>query len=278
MKKDLLELDRLPTLDELKEFFKENDWTSTKIDDPAKRTPEEQAEIEYTAKLMDKKFEELARKKGRNSATRYYSEDNPLIALQNNTEDLVASAVVKIANDDELTDAFLSQFDLTDPDIDKKADDFLHNAVNAMLDVMEYEKLAKIVRLNSDEKDFNEKVANNYRLKDHVRRWEHTKDKAKNILTPDPNAELREPPKSVEDEAIGNVLVEQFMETLDETDSKIFSRKLAGYTQSEIAKELGFASNSAVSKRLADMVRRFKENAKIKKLKNFDFEEYFVYT
>lgn len=46
------------------------------------------------------------------------------------------------------------------------------------------------------------------------------------MLTPDPNAELREPPKSVE-EANGNVLVEQFIETLDETDSKIFSRKLA---------------------------------------------------
>lgn len=151
---------------------------------------------------------------------------------------------------------------LTDPDIDKKADDFLHNAVNTMLDVMEYEKLAKIVRLNSDKKDFNEKVANNYRLKDHVRRWEHTKDKAKNILTPDPNAELREPLKSVEDEAIGNVLVERFMETLDETDSKIFSRKLAGYTQSEIAKDLGFSSNSAVSKRIAEMEQRFREMIK----------------
>ena len=262
MKKDLLNMDRLPTLDELKEFFKENDWTSTKIDDPAKRTDEERAEIAYAAKLMDKKFEELARKKGRNSAARYYGEDNPLIALQNNTEDLVASAVVKIANDDELTDAILSQFDFSDPDLDKKADDFLHNAVNTMLDVMEYEKLAEIVRLNSDEKDFNDKVANNYRLKDHVRRWEHTKDKKKNILTPDPNAELREPPKSVEDEAIGNVLVEQFMETLEETDRKIFNRKLLGYTQSEIAKDLGFSSNSAVSKRLADMEKRFKEMIK----------------
>ena len=262
MKKDLLELDRLPTLDELKEFLKNNDWASTKIDDPTQRTEEERAEIACAAKLMDKKFEELARKKGRNSAARYYGKDNPLIALQNNTEDLVASAVVKIANDDELTDAILSQFDLTDPDLDKKADDFLNNAVNTMLDVMEYDKLAEIVRLNSDEKDFNVKIANNYRLKDHVRRWEHTKDKAKNILTPDPNAELREPPKSVEDEAIGNVLVEQFMETLDESDSKIFSRKLLGYTQSEIAKELGFSSNSAVSKRLADMEQRFREMIK----------------
>ena len=262
MKKDLLELDRLTTLDELKEFFKEIDWTTVKIEDPSRRTDAERAEIAYAAKLMDKKFEELARKKGRNSAARYYGVDNPLIALQNNTEDLVASTVVKIANDDELTDAILSQFDLTDPDIDKKADDFLNNAVNTMLDVMEYEKLAEIVRLNSDEQDFNDKVANNYRLKDHVRRWEHTKDKKKNILTPAPNAELREPSKSVEDEAIGNVLVEQFMETLNETDSKIFSRKLAGYTQSEIAKELGFSSNSAVSKRLTDMEKRFREMIK----------------
>ena len=262
MKKDLLVMDRLPTLDELKEFFKENDWTAAKIDDPTQRTDGERAEIAYAAKLMDKKFEELARKKGRNSAARYYGEDNPLIGLQNNTEDLVASAVVKIANNDELTDAILSQFDLTDPDLDKKADDFLNNAVNTMLDVMEYDKLAEIVRLNSDEKDFNEKISNNYRLKDHVRRWEHTKDKSKNILTPDPNAELREPAKSVEDEAIGNVLVEQFMDTLDETDRQIFSRKLLGYTQSEIAKELGFSSNSAVSKRLADMEKRFREMIK----------------
>ncbi len=262
MKKDLLNMDRLPTLDELKEFFKSNDWTTAKIDNPAKRTPEEQAEIEYAAKLMDDHFEKLVRQKGRTSKARFYGKDNPLIALQNNTEDLVASAVVKIANDDELTDAILSQFDLTDPDIDKKADDFLNNAVNTMLNVMEYDKLAEIVRLNSDEKDFNEKIANNYRLKDHVRRWEHTKDKSKNILTPDPDAELREPSKSVEDEAIGNVLVEQFMATLEETDRKIFSRKLLGYTQSEIAKELGFSNNGAVSKRLADMEQRFREMIK----------------
>ena len=68
MKIDLLNMDRLPTLDELKEFFKENDWTSTKIDDPAKRTDEERAEIAYAAKLMDKKFEELARKKAKRQA------------------------------------------------------------------------------------------------------------------------------------------------------------------------------------------------------------------
>ena len=44
MAKDLLDMDRLPNMEELKEFFKKNDWTSAKISDPAKRTDEERAE------------------------------------------------------------------------------------------------------------------------------------------------------------------------------------------------------------------------------------------
>ena len=55
---------------------------------------------------------------------------------------------------------------------------------------------------------------------------------------------------------------EQFIDTLDEIDRKIFIRKHLGYTQSEIAKELGFSNNGAVSKRLADMEKRFLEMIK----------------
>ena len=73
---------------------------------------------------------------------------------------------------------------------------------------------------------------------------------------------LKESPVSVEDEDISNVLVEQFIDNLDETDRKIFIRKRLGYTQSEIAKELGFSNNGAVSKRLADMEIRFLEMTK----------------
>ena len=91
MAKDLLNMDRLPTMEELKEFFKKNDWTSAKISDPAKWTDEERAEISYVAKLMDEHFEKLAREKGRPSSSIVYGKDNPLIALQENTEDLVAS-------------------------------------------------------------------------------------------------------------------------------------------------------------------------------------------
>ena len=60
MAKNLIDMDRLPTMEELKEFFKKNDWSAARISDPAKRTDEERAEIAYVASVMDKKFEELA--------------------------------------------------------------------------------------------------------------------------------------------------------------------------------------------------------------------------
>lgn len=262
MKLDILNMDRLPTMEELKQLFKENDWTTIKIDDPSKRTAEQKEEIAYVTGMMDKKFEELAKKKGRKSNKKYYGKDNPLISLQENTEDLVASAVVKIANDDELLESALAPFDFTDPDIDEKADRMFHNAINTMLDVMEYDKLAALMHENSSEEDFNTTIENNFRYKDHVRRVQHTDAKTENILCPDPEAKLRDATPSVEDEALQNVLAEQFMNTLDETDKKIFTLRRLGYTQSEIAKELGYNGNAAVSKRLAIMKENFKEMIK----------------
>ena len=255
----LLEMNRLPTMEELKEFFKKNDWSAAQISDPAKRTPEEQAEILYAAKLMDEKFEELAQKKGRKSSKICYSKDNPLIALQDSTEDLVASAVVKIANDDELAESILSQFDFSDPDINEKADRMFHNAVDTMLDVMEYDKLAELFHENSSDEDFNKNLETNFRHKDHIRRWEHTDAKVKVALAPNPGANMQSRSPSVEDQAISNVMLERFTLSLNPTDRKIFNRLQLGYTQDEVAKELGFKDNGAVSKRYNNIKKKYLE-------------------
>lgn len=259
MAKDLLNMNRLPTMEELKEQFKKNDWTTIQISDPATRTEEERAEIAYVAAIMDKKFEELARQKGRPSSAKYYGEDNPLIVLQRNTEDLVASAVVKIANDDKLLDGVFSGFDFTDPDIEEKVDRMFHNAVDTVLDVMEYDKLAAIIHETSSEEDFNKNIENNFRHKDHIRRWEHTDAKVKVELSGDPTASLKKHTQSVEKEAIDNVMLEQFTLSLDSIDRKIFNRIRIGYTQDEIAKELGFKDNGAVSKRYAKIKNKLRE-------------------
>lgn len=262
MAKTLFDMDRLPTMDEMKEFFRKHDWTSAQISDPAKRTDEERAEIAFVASVMDKKFEELAQKKSRKSAKICYSKDNPLIALQDSTEDLVASVVVKIANDDTLLEGALSAFDFSDPDIDEKADRMFRNAIDTMLDVMEYDKLAELFHENSSDEDFNTNLQTNFRHKDHIRRWEHTDAKAKVTFAPNPCAGLKTTTRSVEDEAIANVMMEKFTLSLDPTDRKIFNRMRLGYTQTEIAKELGYSGNSAISKRCADIEKRYLEWAK----------------
>lgn len=161
-----------------------------------------------------------------------------------------------------MIDTILSQFDLTDPDIDKKADDFLHNAVNTMLDVMEYDKLATIIHEVSSDEDFNTNLQTNFRHKDHIRRWEHADAKAKVTLSPNPGAGLKTATRSVEDEAIADVMMEKFTLSLEPTDRKIFNRMRLGYTQTEIAKELGYSGNSAISKRCSDIKKRYLEWAK----------------
>ena len=73
---------------------------------------------------MDEHFEAIVHKRSYIFVSKYYGEDNPLITLKKNTEDLVASAVVKIASNDELVDGILSQFDSANPDFNNKADNF----------------------------------------------------------------------------------------------------------------------------------------------------------
>ena len=58
---------------------------------------------------------------------------------------------------------------------------------------------------------------------------------------------------------MSNVLVEKYLSSLDETECKIYVRKRMGFTQEEIAKDLGFSNNGAVSKRIAGMRKKLDE-------------------
>lgn len=59
----LLDLDRVPTLDELKAFFKKHDWSAAKISEPQSRDTNKIAEMNEIKKIMDAEFENLPMKK-----------------------------------------------------------------------------------------------------------------------------------------------------------------------------------------------------------------------
>lgn len=114
---------------------------------------------------MDEAFEQEAHARGLAAWSGYFDnsvlvngekiQNNPLIALRDNVEDLVSDGVrMLLTKPDEIVDGILSQFNFDDPELDKKADDFLHTAIGTMLDVTEYNQLAGIVQDLSASEDF----------------------------------------------------------------------------------------------------------------------------
>ena len=268
----LLDLDRAPTILEMRAFFKKHDWSAAKISEPKSRTTEEHTAISRIGRIMDAAFEQEARKRGLAAWSGYFDhtvrmngvklQDNPLIALRDSVEDLVADGVrMLLTGPDEIVESIFSQFDLDDPDLDKKADDFMHTAVGTMLDVIEYDKLAEVVQSLSAAEDFNPYIKPNFRAQDHNKKWYHTDSEVQVEYCPDPEAKLRPDQAMVDPEriAIFNLMVEDYWNTLDDTEKKIYRLREQGYTQGEVAKMLGYSGNSAVSKRLKTMRAKFKD-------------------
>jgi len=113
---------------------------------------------------------------------------------------------------------------------------------------------------------------NSTRKTDMARRWYHTRSQhsqislegyleecKENERTPDfDETDLR---TDVSRDVIEHVLVEGFMETLNEQDKDILRLRMLFLTNQEIAKVVGFKTHSAVVKRLQKMGRLFKEYA-----------------
>ena len=268
----LLDLDRAPTILEMRAFFKKHDWSAAKITEPKSRSSEDHEAISRISRIMDTAFEQEAHKRGLAAWSGYLDhttrlngekyQDNPLIALRDNVEDLVSDGVrMLLTGPDEIVESIFSQFDFDDPDIDKKADDFLHTAVGTMLDVMQYDQLAGIVQDLSAAEDFNPYIKPNFRAQDHNKKWYHTDSEVQIEYCPDPEAKLS-PEKAIVDPekiAIFNLMVEDYWKVLDDTEKKIYRLREQGYTQEEVAKILGYSGNSAVSKRLKTMRTKFKD-------------------
>ena len=268
----LLDLDRAPTILEMRAFFKKHDWSAVKITEPKSRSTEDHMAISRISRVMDAAFEQEARKRGLSAWSVYLDhttrmngeklQDNPLIALRDSVEDLVSDGVrMLLTGPDEIVEAILSQFDFDDPDLDKKADDFMHTAVGTMLDVMKYDQLAGIVQNLSAAEDFNPYIKPNFRAQDHDKKWYHTDSEVQIEYCPDPGAKLS-PEKTIVDPekiAVFNLMVEDYWKTLDDTEKKIYRLREQGYTQGEVAKILGYSGNSAVSKRLKTMRAKFKD-------------------
>ena len=175
--KTLLDLDRVPTLNELRAFFSENDFSAAAyMDIDYEKLDAGTVEaLEYIKGMMDEHWEPLSREMGLKSSSCYYGKDNPLIAMRDNMENLVAGGVLKLLEEHpERAAEILMEF-AGDPNIEQNSNAFLRNAVETLMQVMNYEEAAEIIQSTPAYEDFSHEKKNNYRSKDFDRKWNHTR-------------------------------------------------------------------------------------------------------
>ena len=275
-KKTLLDLDRIPTLDELRTNFREeNDFSAAAyIDMDYDKLDSESVEmLEHIKGLMDEKWEPLSREMGLKSDSSYYGKDNSLIAMRDNMENLVAGGVMKLITEKpDLVNEILASF-MDDPDVDKHADDFLNNAVKTAMQVMNYEEVAQTVQESAAYEDFNHNKFSNYRSKDFDRKWNHTRSQIRTVSLNEMESTVNNEGEStplqatdssvnVEDEVIANLTGDNFWERITEDNRALLRMRMNGKTQQEIADALGYKTHSAVTKRLQKLKEMF-ENSDI---------------
>ena len=255
----LIDLNRLPTKEELREFFRANDWTADKPYDFSKWEPEQIEELNYTKFVLNSVWKEIAKKYGQKAPSVCYTEDYPPELLKNSIGDIVCGTVVKIANDDAMLEEILTPY-FNDENVVENADRFVHNALDTLMEVMDYGGVVEISKEIGTPEDFS-KVPINYPRNDFEKKYNHAGTKVK-VDFSSIQAETEMQNKMVQnytaDELAENsVLVSEFFASLDDTDKMILKYVLSGYTQSEIAVEMGFSNHFVVSKHMKKIRKKY---------------------
>lgn len=284
-RKTLLDLDRLPTQKELREFFLANDWTARKPFDFDKWNQEKIEDKSYSESIFNKIWHKISRKHGQKAAPRCYTQDYPPEVLRSSVSDIVNGSVAEMVNEhpdvvrsifDSLSDDFLSggfatvkavmtgqetenPQALTEDDI-AKVDRFVDNAMDTLMNTVDYDNLVRVCREFGTPEDFSD-IKTNYPRNEFEEKYNHTKAKTKvtfSTLAADYAMDVeRINGYSPEELAVSSALVADFYAELDEINLAILKMKIEGKTLEEIADILGFKTHSAIQKRMKRIQQQY---------------------
>ena len=245
----LLDLDRLPTKEELRVFFKKNDWTAAKPYDLSKLNPVDTETAVYVKNVFNSLWDQSAARHGQKSPPKCFTDDYPPEVLKNAVGNIVAGKVTEIINDEKQLTSILSPF-FAKGNTEERADPFANNAMDALLDTVDYSQILEITREIGEVEDFSN-LQVNYPRRDFEDKWNHPRAKTKvefsSAKTDDAIAQKKQ---QVCNDMEDNLFVQEFFKLLDPTDAEIVRLAMDGFTHEQIAEQLGFKTPSAVTKRL----------------------------
>ena len=285
----LLEKDGVPTIVELKAFFRDHDFSTQMSKYDPITAPEEQNRVYIKAKkhFLSAWNKQMKLLTGKGSLINFTS-NAPARCLEEANENLVAGAVMEILTNETLCENIIASMltalegditaalekyakghnksveELTEAEFalvfDQFADLFLSVMMNKLMQVESVPDILGVSKEIGEHEDFANTANTNYDKIDFKRQWSHTRSRVGEMesldqiektehTAPDSATEFSDEDPQAHLEMVETI--KEFYEFLgDETDIKIFKLKANGYTQKQIAEHLGFKTHSAVGKRL----------------------------
>lgn len=209
-----MDQDGTPTLDELKMFFQENDFTTAVSGYNFENASEEDNRFYLKIKnLFGTTWNEQMKELTGTGSLANFSKDAPVKCLEKADEDLIAGTIMEILQDDTLTEMYgqisaevvaepltkeLEKYaeehgktvdDLTEEEIGLVMDDFSNhffgNAVNMLQQTQSVPEIMDISSKMAAHEDFASTKGRNYDKIDFRRRWYHLRAKIDTTLSYD---------------------------------------------------------------------------------------------
>ena len=148
----------------------------------------------------------------------------------------------------------------------EEVDTLFERIVKRVIVEQSWQPVLDVVKEMPCHEDF-EQVRSNVRT-DFLREWYHTRSKKVQEVSLEqtfgdenygPMFFIPDASTHVEEHVISKVFLESFLETLSEQDRRLLELRWQGYTWTEIAQRLGYASHSGVLKRVNSILKRYYE-------------------
>lgn len=250
------------TLDKLREYFHNNDFSTLPVKDTSEYNEKELKLYNRVLKLVNAEWKSISKSLGLTHPQDCYSKDYPPELIRDRVQRIIADNIVKLCGNKRTFWNMLWHFIVPMFLKEKNGDEALHNTTNALMLTLDIEGLSKSSKKFSCDEDFNLNKSINYPRMDHIKKWKHTRAKMKvesldEISERSPNGEPPQIPDKVNVETAADIhiLIENLIDSSSEQEREIIGLLSEGYTQSEIAERLS-VSQSTISR-------------KIKKFKNY---------
>ncbi len=290
------DFDMLELTNRLKEERKKMDYLSKgPVMDMSTLTDEEQVLHKKAKTFYEDAWKEQLYESIGKSSLENFSDDAPIKIMDESLEKVILSSVMRLIRENKMKKIYKTVmlvnadkiykigneyaeeigkkniFALT-PDEMKKvhdifADGMLQRRMACLPAAFELLEMYKLQKEMSADEDFNEKVLENHDKIDHIRRTQHTRTKAGSSLSLDElqenNSDLLKDSGSSVEEAVESKTMSDwekiFLSVLNDEEKKIFRLLQEKKTQEEIASELGYESQSAISKKKKKMEEKIRD-------------------